>query len=103
MSSTLYTMGTALRRAQDSQVDVALLVEGQWMQGRVAAVDGHGIILDTNGVEHSVVRLERVSAVRVLAPAPEPEQEMDSVGIIAPTVVAPRQPEHEQLGATARV
>ncbi len=66
MSSTLYTIGTALRRAHDHHLEVALLVESHWMQGSVIAVDGHGVLLDlVEADEHSVVRLESVSAVRV--------------------------------------
>jgi sRNA-binding regulator protein Hfq len=70
MTSTLYTIGTALHRAYDNRVPVALLVEGQWMEGQVAAVDAYGIVLDRDGVDHCVVRLERVSAVRVNTAAP---------------------------------
>ena len=72
MSSTIYTMGTALNRARDNHVLVSLLVDGHWMQGHVVAIDGHGVVLERDGVTHSVVRLERVSAVEVMAPAPHP-------------------------------
>jgi hypothetical protein len=65
MSSTLYTIGTALRRAHDHHLPVTLLVEGQWLHGVVVAVDGHGAVIDLDQREHSVVRLERISAVRV--------------------------------------
>jgi hypothetical protein len=66
MSSTLYTIGTALRRAHAHHLQVALLVESHWMVGSVVAVDGHGVLLDlVEDDEHSVVRLESVSAVRV--------------------------------------
>ena len=68
--STIYSMGTALNRAQDNHVPVALLVEGQWLHGLVAAIDGHGVVLAGEDTEHSVVRMERVSAVRVMAGAP---------------------------------
>jgi len=70
MSSTLYTIGTALRRAHDAHLQVALLVEGQWLRGGVAAVDGHGVILELDEDEHSVVRLESISAVRVRGSLP---------------------------------
>lgn len=71
MSSVLYTIGTALSRAQDNDVPVQVLVEGQWLSGRVAAVDGHGLVLHSDDLEHSVVRIERVSAVRVFSEAPQ--------------------------------
>jgi sRNA-binding regulator protein Hfq len=64
-SSTIYTMGTALNRAQADHVPVALLVEGHWLHGHVVAVDGHGVILSSNGTDHSVVRMDSVAAVRV--------------------------------------
>jgi hypothetical protein len=70
MSSTLYTIGTALRRAHAHHLQVALLVEGQWLRGGVAAVDGHGAILELDEDEHSVVRLEAISAVRVRGSLP---------------------------------
>jgi hypothetical protein len=71
MSSTLYTIGTALRRAHDGRLHVDLLVETHWLEGRVVAVDGHGVILELENTEvHSVVRLESVSAVRVHGAAP---------------------------------
>jgi hypothetical protein len=66
MSSTLYTIGTALRRAHDNGRQVAVLVESHWLEGRVAALDGYGVLLDLDEeCEHSVVRLESISAVRV--------------------------------------
>ena len=68
--STIYTMGTALNRAHDNQVPVAVLVEGQWIHGLVAAIDGHGVVLANEDTEHAVVKLERVSAVRVMTAAP---------------------------------
>jgi hypothetical protein len=78
-SSTLYTVGTALRRAHDHDLLVTLLVESHWLQGRVAAIDGHGVLLDlAEEGEHSVVKLERISAVRVQGTLPhEPRAEAD--------------------------
>lgn len=70
MSSILYTIGTALNRAQENDATVEVLVEGQWLHGRVTAVDGHGLVLQADDLEHSVVRIERVSAVRVFAQTP---------------------------------
>jgi len=75
MTSTVYTIGTALNRAHDNRMPVALLVEGQWMHGHVVAVDGHGLVLDRDGLDHCVVKLDRVSAVRVMAAAPVDDDE----------------------------
>ena len=68
--SVLYTIGTALNRALDSGVAEQILVEGQWLQGQVTAVDGHGVVLHSEDFEHAVIRMGSVSAVRVFAPPP---------------------------------
>ena len=68
--SVLYTIGTALNRARDNDVPVSVLVEGQWLSGRIAAVDGHGVVLQSDEAEHSVIRMGSVSAVRVFAEGP---------------------------------
>jgi hypothetical protein len=74
-SSTIFTIGTALRRAEDSHLPVEVLVHGQWLSGNVAGLDGQGVILSTHS-EHAVVRLESISAVRIpetMADAPVAE------------------------------
>jgi sRNA-binding regulator protein Hfq len=43
--STIYTIGTALNRARDNDIPVRVLVEGEWLSGRVVAVDGFGVVL----------------------------------------------------------
>src|SRR4051812_39569010 len=55
--SVLYTIGTALNRAHDNNVAVQILVEGQWLTGHVAAVDGHGVVLYSDEAEHAVIRM----------------------------------------------
>ena len=69
-SSMQYTIGTALGRAQEGGLLVEILVDNQWLDGLVVAVDGHGVVLDNESRDHYVVRLERISAVRVGAAAP---------------------------------
>lgn len=69
-SSMQYTIGVAIDRARESNHVVELLVDGQWVVGQVVVSDGVGVVLDRDGCEHSVVRLERVSAVRVASGAP---------------------------------
>ena len=66
----IYTIGTALNRAHDNEIPVQVLVEGQWLSGHVLAVDGFGVVLCSDDLEHAVVRMESVAAVRVLSPAP---------------------------------
>lgn len=68
--SMLYTIGTALDRAQQDGHVVDLLVEGQWLEGRVVASDGHGVVLESADHDHAIVRLEVISAVRVRASFP---------------------------------
>ena len=68
--SMLYTMGLAISRAADLGLEVSVLVEGQWMQGQVAAYDGTGLVLEQRGGSHSVVRAERVAAVNVHSTSP---------------------------------
>jgi hypothetical protein len=74
-STTIFTVGTALRRAENNHLPVEVLVHGHWLRGTVAGVDGQGVILSTHS-EHSVVRLESISAVRIpetMADAPVAE------------------------------
>lgn len=66
ISSTLYTIGTALMRAKDAEVTVELLVTGHWLHGFVSAVDGHGVMLIGDNDELSVVRIDEIAAVKVL-------------------------------------
>ena len=69
-NSTLFTIGTALRRAENNNVPVEVLVGGHWLSGTVAGLDGHGLVLSTHS-EHSVVRLESIIAVRVPENVPD--------------------------------
>src|SRR3954452_21840089 len=63
-SSTIFTIGTASRRAEDNHLSVEVLVNGQWLRGNIAGLDGEGLVLSTHG-DHSVVRLCAISAVRI--------------------------------------
>jgi hypothetical protein len=62
--STVFTIGTALRRAESNQMPVEVLVQSHWLRGNVAGLDGHGLVLGTHS-EHMVVRLESITAVRI--------------------------------------
>ena len=72
MSATTmhYTIGTALSRAADAGHEVEMLVSNHWITGVVVANDGVGVVLDSGGEDHCVVRLDMVAAVRVRAEAP---------------------------------
>lgn len=74
LSTMQYTIGTALDRARDLGFVVEVLVEGDWVTGLVVANDGFGVVLDHDGQEHCIVRLERIAAVRVRARAPMLEE-----------------------------
>ena len=65
LSSTIYTIGTALTRAQDSGVPVEVLVDGHWIQGDVSAVDGHGVVLHTSDGALAMLRVEKIDVVLV--------------------------------------
>ena len=69
-ASMQYTIGTALSRALDAGHAVEVLVEGQWLTGRVVASDGVGLVLENTETEHSVVRMDSINAVRVFAETP---------------------------------
>jgi hypothetical protein len=69
-STTLFTIGTALRRAETNSLPVEVLVGGHWLSGNVAGLDGHGLVLSTHS-EHSVVRLESIIAVRIPETMPD--------------------------------
>ncbi len=45
-SSTMFTVGTLLRHAQDAGAPVRVLVQGTWLDGRVVGADGMGVVLD---------------------------------------------------------
>ena len=63
MSSTMLSVGTLLRRAEETGAEVSVLVEGNWLCGRVIGCDGLGAVID-EGEAQSLVRLEAVTAVR---------------------------------------
>ncbi len=78
--STIYTVGTALRLAQQSDASVDILVEGQWISGRVVSVDGHGVVLASDTREHAVVKIEAISAVKVLRGMAAADLPLEAIG-----------------------
>ena len=62
-SSTLFTVGTLLRHAQDSGAPVRVLVQGTWLDGRIVGADGLGVILDDGNAQQVLVRLDSIVAV----------------------------------------
>ncbi|NPC44254.1 hypothetical protein [Nocardioides sp. zg-1230] len=63
ISSTMLSVGTLLRRAEDTGAEVSVLVADSWLQGRVIGCDGLGAVLD-DGDGQALVRLDAVTAVR---------------------------------------
>ena len=63
LSSTLFTVGTLLRHAQDSGAAVRVLVSGTWLDGVIVGADGHGVILDDGLGQQVLVRLDSIVAV----------------------------------------
>ncbi|MFL6024083.1 MAG: hypothetical protein ACJ72O_12155 [Marmoricola sp.] len=70
-SSMQVTVGSAISRAWDQGQDVDILVEGIWISGRVAALDGMGVALDGDSFERYVIKIEHISAVRIRSFATE--------------------------------
>ena len=64
-SSTILTVGTALRHAQDGAARVHVLLGGTWMTGSVIGVDGEGAVLESDNGDTTVVRMQAITAVRV--------------------------------------
>jgi hypothetical protein len=62
ISSTMLSVGTLLRRAEDTGASVRVLVQGTWLDGRVLGCDGLGAVLDDGG-RQALVRLDQVAAV----------------------------------------
>ena len=65
LKSTVYTIGTALRRAHDNDVPVDVLIDGQWLHGDVSAVDGQGAVLMCEDGGLAMIRVENISVVLI--------------------------------------
>ena len=63
--STILTMGTALNRAHDHDAMWRSWSGVSWLTGVVAGVDGYGVVLADAQNDHSVIRMDAISAVRV--------------------------------------
>ncbi|GAA1930927.1 hypothetical protein [Nocardioides hwasunensis] len=62
-TSTLFTVGTLLRHAQDASAPVRVLVSGTWLDGVIVGADGLGVVLDDGGGQQVLVRLDSILAV----------------------------------------
>ena len=64
MSSTMFSVGTLLRHAEDSGAAVEVLVQGSWLGGRVLGCDGLGAVIDDGNGAQYLVRLDQVASVK---------------------------------------
>lgn len=78
MSSTMFSVGTLLRHAEDSGAAVEVLVQGSWLDGRVLGCDGMGAVLDCGDGGQLLVRLEQVAAVKFSRAQLEGEEFVDT-------------------------
>jgi hypothetical protein len=78
MSSTMFSVGTLLRHAEDAGAAVQVLVQGNWLDGRVLGCDGLGAVLDDGEGGQFLVRLEQVAAVKFSRAQIEGEDFVDS-------------------------
>ena len=63
ISSTMLSVGTLLRRAEETGTEVRVLVQGSWLDGRVIGCDGMGAVLDDGNGQQALVRLDQIAAV----------------------------------------
>lgn len=61
--STMFTVGTLLRHAEDAGAPVRVLVGNTWIDGVVVGADGMGVVLDDGNASQVLVRLESIVAV----------------------------------------
>ena len=66
----MYTIGTALGRAQAADQLVEVLVGGQWITGRPKDVDSLGVVIETEDHDIMVTRLDSISAVKMIQSRP---------------------------------
>lgn len=61
--STMFTIGTLLRHAEDAGAPVRVLVGATWLEGRVVGQDGLGVVLDDGDGQQALARLDAIDAV----------------------------------------
>ena len=62
-TSSLFTVGTLLRHAEDAGAPVRVLVSNTWVDGVVIGADSHGVIVDDGNGHQVLVKLEAIIAV----------------------------------------
>ena len=61
-SSTVFTVGTLLSRAESSGTRVRVLVEGNWIAGTPLVCAGHGVIVEPPEDGQYLVRVAAITA-----------------------------------------
>lgn len=67
-NSTVFTIGSALRQAENDGFPVGLMVDGQWFAGAIGGLDGDGVLLDAEDGQVTI-RLTAISVVRTIRDA----------------------------------
>ena len=62
-TSSLFTVGTLLRHAEEAGAPVRVLVANTWVDGVVIGADSHGVIVDDGNGHQVLVKLEAIVAV----------------------------------------
>ena len=70
-NSTVFTIGSALRQAENDGFPVGLMVEGQWFAGAIGGLDGDGVLLEAEDGPVTI-RLTAISVVRPYCPSTGP-------------------------------
>jgi hypothetical protein len=82
------SIATALAYAHEGDQHVDVLVEGHWLGGKVAHLDGFGLVIERDSGGQSVIRLEHIAVVTVgdedaktaAPPTVVPQRSMTAVG-----------------------
>jgi|GEM_PF-4377233 len=67
-NSTVFTIGSALRQAENDGSPVGLMVDGQWFAGAIGGLDGDGVLLEAEDGTVTI-RLTAISVVRAIKDA----------------------------------
>ena len=71
-STVLMTVGHALQRAHDEDLEVRIHLGGEWITGRVVSTDSQGVALAEANGDLCIVRSDAIAGVRLPAPTTPP-------------------------------
>lgn len=61
--STMFTVGTLIRHAEEAGAPIRALVGNTWIDGVVVGADGMGVVLDDGNGHQVLARLDSIVAV----------------------------------------